>query len=83
MLQYGGFGEARGLVLWLIVAGNGQSSGPEKSCLRPFQVFRSSSVTVPGPEPTDRKALTPALPLRTSCTPCTDDCKSGACGACA
>lgn len=79
MLQYGGFGEARGLVFWLIVAGNGQSGGPEKSCLRPFRVFRSSSVTVPGPEPTDRKAL----PLRTSCTPCTDDCKSGACGACA
>lgn len=83
MLQYGGFGEARGLVFWLIVAGNGQSGGPEKSCLRPFRVFRSSSVTVPGPEPTDRRALTPALPLRTYCTPCTDDCKSGACGACA
>ena len=58
MLQYGGFGEAQGLVFWLIVAGNGQSGGPGKSCLRSFRVFRSSSVTVPGPEPTDRKALT-------------------------
>ena len=37
MLQYGGFGEARGLVFWLIVAGNGQNGGPEKSCPRPFR----------------------------------------------
>lgn len=50
MLHHGGFGEARGLVFWLIVAGNGQSGGPDKSCLRPFRVFRSSSVTVPGPD---------------------------------
>lgn len=37
MLQYGGFGEARGLVFWLIVAENGQSSGPKKNYLRPFR----------------------------------------------
>ena len=37
MLQYGGSGEARSLVFWLIVAGNGQSGKPPRACLRPFR----------------------------------------------